>query len=126
VRLSVLSPHACLATHPRAQAEGAAKAQAEIGKYSLLKKRLLSGGAEGEPLQSSVVQSLNKANAALFETLMELEMSQVRLYLTLCGCGCASTSSGGCASPSYLPCCFIRRLLIGGCPQLTPIQYIYP
>jgi len=65
-----------------AKAEGAAEAQAEIAKYNALKKRHLLEGPEGEPLPSSVVQRLNKANSALFETLMELEMSQVRLWVS--------------------------------------------
>uniref|UniRef100_A0A7S3W3S7 Dynein regulatory complex subunit 3 n=2 Tax=Choreotrichia TaxID=141411 RepID=A0A7S3W3S7_9SPIT len=63
-----------------AKAENAAEAQAEIAKYNALKKRLLSEAPEGEPLPSAVVQSLNKANATLYETLMELEMSQVERY----------------------------------------------
>jgi uncharacterized protein YjhX (UPF0386 family) len=66
---------------PCAQAEGAAEAQAEIAKYNALKKRHLAESPEGEPIRSSVVQSLNKANEALYETLMELEMSQVRCYI---------------------------------------------
>eukprot|EP00962_Isochrysis_galbana_P022860 scaffold6856_cov124-Isochrysis_galbana.AAC.5 len=72
----------CPDTKLHVQAEGAAEAQAEIAKYNALKKRHLLEGPEGEPLPSSVVQRLNKANSALFETLMELEMSQVRLWVS--------------------------------------------
>jgi len=61
-----------------AKEAGSAEAKGEIAKYSALKKKALSEGDNA--LTSQQLQMLQKANAALYETLMDLEMAQVERY----------------------------------------------
>jgi len=60
-----------------AKAAAAAESKGEITKYNALAKESLSQGAEN-PL--AILQSLHRANDALYDTLMDLEVSQSERY----------------------------------------------
>jgi len=61
-----------------AKAQGAVEAKEEIAKYGALKKKTMIEC--GQQLQTQQLQMLQKANTALYETLMDLEMAQVERY----------------------------------------------
>lgn len=60
-----------------AKGEAASESKAEIGKYTALAKQSLSESSEN-PV--AILQTLHKANDALFERLMDLEVSQSERY----------------------------------------------
>jgi len=65
----------------KAKAEAAAESKDEIAKYQGLQKRSLLGmREEGAEHPHAVLQMLHKANDALYEKLLDMEMSQSERY----------------------------------------------
>ena len=62
-----------------AKAQRAAEAMGEIAKYSALKKRTLR---DPSAHPAAAVETLTQANDALYELLMDIELSQVERYAT--------------------------------------------
>jgi hypothetical protein len=60
-----------------AKAQSAAEAMGEIAKYSALKKRTLR---DPSAHPAAAVETLTQANDALYELLMDIELSQVERY----------------------------------------------